>query len=188
MFVPVFVLKMNGSLTRSWVTVTDAELLSPGDSSIWDKGGDESQLLFERCRQPHSFHQNQNQCPQWGPVHHPPCRGGGHIRWTFKPLWSCITHTIVHLLWYWMFFWFCSPWYILLHRDAWLWYAAITRWGVLQKKQHLIFLCAFSLTPPFSLSSIDRPKLLNLHLLNSGTKDVPITVSICSRLFISLNC
>lgn len=29
----------------------------------------------------------------------------------------------------------------------------------------------------------DRPKVLNLHLLNSGTKDVPITVSIFSWFF-----
>ncbi|KAG8003502.1 hypothetical protein GBF38_018662 [Nibea albiflora] len=38
-----------------------------------------------------------------------------------------------------------------------------------------------------TLRSQDRPKLLNLHLLNSGTKDVPITVGILSDLLKSLN-
>lgn len=61
------------------------DIVPTGDSSVWDKGGDESQLLVQRCRQPHSFHQNQNQRPQRGSIHHPPCRGGGHIRYVLFP-------------------------------------------------------------------------------------------------------
>ena len=54
-------------------TVTHADLLPPGDPPFRDEGRDESQLLVQRCGQPHGFHQNQNQRPQRGPVHHPPC-------------------------------------------------------------------------------------------------------------------
>lgn len=71
-------------------SVTHAAFFPLGDSSIWDKGGYESQLLIKRCGQPHSVHQNQNQCPQRGPVHHPPCRSWGHVRWVTKPLWIFI--------------------------------------------------------------------------------------------------
>lgn len=73
---------------------THAHLLPSGDPSFWDKGGDESQLLVERRGQPHGFHQNQNQRPQWGPVHHPPCRGGSHVRCATKALYI---HFIVKL-------------------------------------------------------------------------------------------
>ena len=45
-------------VTVSWDQVTHADLLPSGNSSVWDKGSDESQLLIERCRQPHGFHQN----------------------------------------------------------------------------------------------------------------------------------
>lgn len=90
---------MNDDGSQSRVTVTHAYFLLSGDPSIWDKGSDESQLLVERCRQPHSFHQNQNQRPQWGPVHHPPCRGGSHIRCASKPLWIFIMyHTYIVIL------------------------------------------------------------------------------------------
>lgn len=37
--------------------------------------------------------------------------------------------------------------------------------------------------PTAQLCVPDRPKLLNLHLLNSGTKDVPITVGVLGTLF-----
>lgn len=37
-------------------------------------------------------------------------------------------------------------------------------------------------SPSALLCLTDRPKLLNLHLLNSGTKDVPITVRILTGL------
>lgn len=51
-----------------------------------------------------------------------------------------------------------------------------------------VFLWASLLTLPllsFPHRPTDRPKLLNLHLLNSGTKDVPITVGIlCSGPFL----
>lgn len=73
-------------MAESRATVTHADLFPPGDSSFRDKGGNESQLLVQRCRQPHGFHQNQNQRPQRGPVHHPACRGGGHIRCALRPL------------------------------------------------------------------------------------------------------
>lgn len=52
----------------------------PGDSSVRDEGGDESQLLVQGRGQPHGFHQDQNQRPRRGPVHHPPSGGGGHLR------------------------------------------------------------------------------------------------------------
>lgn len=66
----------------------------PGDPPFWDERGDESQLLVQRCGQPHGFHPYQNQRPQRGPVHHPPCRGGSHIRCASKSLsmglfWYC---------------------------------------------------------------------------------------------------
>lgn len=77
----------------------------------------------------------------------------------------------------------CSPWNILLYRDAWLWYPAITRYKVLKYEMHVlyfgqIFIGSYRLHSTSLHCLTDRPKVLNLHLLNSGTKDVPITVSI----------
>lgn len=51
-----------------------------GDPPVRDQGGDESQLLVQGRGQPHGFHQDQNQRPRRGPVHHPPSGGGGHLR------------------------------------------------------------------------------------------------------------
>ncbi len=86
----------------------------------------------------------------------------------------------------------CSSWYLLLHRDARLWYATVTRYDVQRKKRHAaVFLqkfffgplCSLALRSLFHLLCLaDRPKLLNLHLLNSGAKDVPITVRVFSSL------
>lgn len=126
--------------------------LPPGDSPLWDEGGDESQLLVQRCRQPHCFHQDQNQCPQWRPVHHPPCRGGGHIRFASKPcedVYSrhlCPFHAVNK-----MSALLCSPWYILLHRDAWLWYASITRWEFPKKDVILSFFFSLLIFAYFSI-------------------------------------
>lgn len=66
-----------------------------GDSSIWNKGCHESQFFVKRRRQPHRFHQNQNQRSQWGPVHHPPCRSGGHLRY-FTKLQYCVLLSSKH--------------------------------------------------------------------------------------------
>lgn len=92
-FKTYFDLKMNNVASQGWVTVIHTPLLHPGNSPFWDKGGNESQLLIERCGQPHSLHQNQNQRPQWGSVHHPSCRGGGHIRCAAQPCYyNCFRH------------------------------------------------------------------------------------------------
>lgn len=58
-----------------------------GDSSVWNEGGDESQLLVQRRGQPHGIHQDQNQRSWRGPIHYPPSGGGGHLRFvqTHKP-------------------------------------------------------------------------------------------------------
>lgn len=160
------------------VRVTHADFLPPGDSSIWDKGSDESQLLVERCRQPHGFHQNQNQRPQWGPVHHPPCRSGGHIRCASKPLGIFTIYSTfivipsvllcVRSAFFCSVLIFCSAWYILLHRDAWLWYAAVTRYGVLQKRLHPAVFLQQSFTGfVFSLSLRSLFQLLILQIVQN---------------------
>lgn len=142
------------------MTVTHTALLFSGDSSFWDKRGDESQLLFERCGQPHSLHKNQDQRAQWRPVHHPSCRGWGHIRcvlpvanrlfifWTrlkipldcnqnIGPNWVFFSYPVFFSckpIWV-----LCSSWNILLYRDAWLWYPAITRYKVLKYNMHVLY-------------------------------------------------
>lgn len=62
--------------------------------------------------------------------------------------------------------------------------------GLLSLKKRHLSVFSFSNRPPTPPSDLclllphvaDRPKLLNLHLLNSGTKDVPITVRIQSKI------
>lgn len=73
-----------GQLLDPWIELNMSFLFFlpvwlSGDSPVWDEGGDESQFLVERRRQPHGLHQNQNKRLQSGRVHHPACRGGGHL-------------------------------------------------------------------------------------------------------------
>lgn len=72
-----------------------------------------------------------------------------------------------------------STWYILLHRDARLWYASVARCVLLTlclMAKHKVHTNAdYRYIFPFFT---DRPKLLNLHLLNSGAKDVSIMVGL----------
>lgn len=163
----------------------------PGDPPFWDERGDESQLLVQRCGQPHGFHPDQNQRPQWGPVHHPPCRGGSHIRCASKSLsvglflilsfFSCTLNVFLCCF-------LAAPG--IYSSTEMLDFGTLRSQGkdMLQFFSGAVFLWASLLTLPllsFPHRPTDRPKLLNLHLLNSGTKDVPITVGIlCSGPFL----
>lgn len=57
-----------------------------------------------------------------------------------------------------------------------------------KEAESCLFSSCLAHSPSQMLCVTDRPKLLNLHLLNSGTKDVPITVCIFVSLTKSSNC
>lgn len=153
-----------------------------GDSSVRDEGGDESQLLVQGRGQPHGFHQDQDQRSRRGPVHHPPSGGGGHLGWVHLHGPSP------------------APEYRTPHRppsvvSGWPFTPSSAAPGIYSSTEMLDFGTLRSQGTDSHLQQpkeapvhlqhksllfcrADRPKMLNLHLLNSGTKDVPITVGV----------